>query len=251
MINHRAGSRAARRSGHCAARGEQRLLHRVLARVEVPVAADERAEDLRRERAQQILDVGVRAHISGRGLVHERPDLDLAGCARTGRARRSRALARGSRSRRCRSSRGTPWPRGTDRRSRPATPSRTRTVFAFTWSATPVRADELAASRGAPCCRRPFAAMMLLATPRAGTTSTELVVPVDQQHVLHGRLLSPGAPDGHRSAETSEPGAGSRRPPPRNLRRREGTRAAPAGRPRRQRRSAAAARPLIRPEMRS
>ena len=46
------------------ARGEQRFLHRVLARVEVPVAADERAEDLRRERAQQILDFDPRRHIS-------------------------------------------------------------------------------------------------------------------------------------------------------------------------------------------
>ncbi len=44
--------------------GEQRLLHRVLARVEVPVASDERAEDLRREPVQQVLDARVRPHIS-------------------------------------------------------------------------------------------------------------------------------------------------------------------------------------------
>ena len=38
--------------------GEQRLLHGVLGRVEVAVAADERAEDLRRELAQQVLGTG-------------------------------------------------------------------------------------------------------------------------------------------------------------------------------------------------
>ena len=43
---------------------EQRLLHRVLACVEVPVTTDERAQDLRGELTQQVLDVGVRAHIS-------------------------------------------------------------------------------------------------------------------------------------------------------------------------------------------
>ena len=45
-------------------RGEQRLLHRVLARVEAPVAAHEHAEDLRRQRAQQVHVVVGRAHIS-------------------------------------------------------------------------------------------------------------------------------------------------------------------------------------------
>ena len=46
--------------------------------VEVPVVADERAEDLRRQVAQQVLDAGVGAQRSVRGLVHQRPDLDLA-----------------------------------------------------------------------------------------------------------------------------------------------------------------------------
>ena len=45
-------------------RGEQRLLHGVLARVEAPVPADEDAEDLRRQRAQQVDVVVGRAHIS-------------------------------------------------------------------------------------------------------------------------------------------------------------------------------------------
>lgn len=36
--------------------GEQRFLYGVLGRVEVPVAAYDRAEDLRRQRAQQVLD---------------------------------------------------------------------------------------------------------------------------------------------------------------------------------------------------
>ena len=40
-------------------RGEQRLLHGILARVELPVPPHERAEDLRRELAQQVLDAGV------------------------------------------------------------------------------------------------------------------------------------------------------------------------------------------------
>src|SRR3982074_3618509 len=44
--------------------GQQRLLYRVLARVEVPVATDEGAEDLRRELAEQVLDGRRRAHIS-------------------------------------------------------------------------------------------------------------------------------------------------------------------------------------------
>ena len=51
--------------GHCTRRGEQRLLHGVLGGVEAPVAPDERAEHLRREPAQQVLDAGgVRRHIS-------------------------------------------------------------------------------------------------------------------------------------------------------------------------------------------
>ena len=41
---------------------EQRLLHGVLARVEATVAAHERAEDLRREPAQQVLGYGWRNH---------------------------------------------------------------------------------------------------------------------------------------------------------------------------------------------
>jgi hypothetical protein len=46
--------------------GEQRLLHGVLAEVEVAVATDERAEDLRRQLTQQVLRAGSgrRAHIS-------------------------------------------------------------------------------------------------------------------------------------------------------------------------------------------
>ena len=45
---------------------EQRLLDRVLADVEVTLAANERAEDLRRQPAQEVLDWGstVRRHIS-------------------------------------------------------------------------------------------------------------------------------------------------------------------------------------------
>ncbi len=46
--------------------GQERLLHCVLAQVEVPVAADQRAEDPRRQLAKEVLDVhvGIRAHIS-------------------------------------------------------------------------------------------------------------------------------------------------------------------------------------------
>ena len=78
VISQPAGCRGARRSGHCTRRGQQRLLHGVLARVEVAVAAHERAEDLRRQRPQQVLDAGVGAHMSVGGLVHQRPDLDRA-----------------------------------------------------------------------------------------------------------------------------------------------------------------------------
>ena len=43
---------------------EQRLLDRVLARLELPVPADQRAENLRRAVAQQVLDANVGPHIS-------------------------------------------------------------------------------------------------------------------------------------------------------------------------------------------
>ena len=46
--------------GHCSRRGEERLLDRVLAGVELAVAPDERAEDLRRQLAQQVLDRSAR-----------------------------------------------------------------------------------------------------------------------------------------------------------------------------------------------
>lgn len=45
-------------------RGDERLLHGVLAQVEGAVPADERAEDLRRVRPQQALDLGGAAHTS-------------------------------------------------------------------------------------------------------------------------------------------------------------------------------------------
>ena len=46
-------------------RGEQRLLHGVLARVELAVPAHEHGQDPRRERAQQVLDrPGTRHHMS-------------------------------------------------------------------------------------------------------------------------------------------------------------------------------------------
>src|ERR687898_467255 len=44
--------------------GQQRLLHGVLADVEVSVAADQRAEDLRCELTQQVVETGVGPQIS-------------------------------------------------------------------------------------------------------------------------------------------------------------------------------------------
>jgi hypothetical protein len=44
--------------------GEQRLLDGVLGRVEIPVPARERAEDLRRQLAQQVLDTGGNVQLS-------------------------------------------------------------------------------------------------------------------------------------------------------------------------------------------
>ena len=44
--------------GQCVGGGEQRLLDGVLGGVEVAVPARERAEDLRRQLAQQVLDAG-------------------------------------------------------------------------------------------------------------------------------------------------------------------------------------------------
>ena len=81
--------------GHWSGGGEQRLLDRVLAGVELAVAPDQRAEDLRRELAQQVLDgaVGRRSVTSPRpDAVHQRPDLD--GVVLGDRARRSRSPAR-------------------------------------------------------------------------------------------------------------------------------------------------------------
>jgi hypothetical protein len=51
---------------------EQRLLQRVLGLVELAVPADEHAEDLRREFAQQALDAGIVVHISS-------PDASITG----------------------------------------------------------------------------------------------------------------------------------------------------------------------------
>ena len=45
--------------GPLARRVEQRLLDRVLGRVEVPVTTDQRSEDLRRALAQQVLVIGA------------------------------------------------------------------------------------------------------------------------------------------------------------------------------------------------
>ena len=97
-------------------RGEQRLLHRVLGGIEVAVPAHQRAEDLRRERAQQVL--GGRR---GRSLRCPAPRASAAAprpgrSGRTAPGPRSRAPAPGCRRRRCRSCPGTPWPRGTGRR---------------------------------------------------------------------------------------------------------------------------------------
>ena len=63
--------------------GEQRLLHRVLGGVEVPVAPHERAEHLRRELAQRLIHGG--AHV-----ISLRPRLADAGIARAWRGTRCR-----------------------------------------------------------------------------------------------------------------------------------------------------------------
>ena len=52
--------------GQRVAGGDQRLLHGVLGRIEVAVAAHERAEDLRRQLAQQVLDVATPAFSASR-----------------------------------------------------------------------------------------------------------------------------------------------------------------------------------------
>ena len=52
-------------SGHCSAAATQGLLDGILAGVELPVAADETAEDPRRKLAQQVLDGGLGLHTSG------------------------------------------------------------------------------------------------------------------------------------------------------------------------------------------
>ena len=105
---------------------EQRLLHRVLGGVEVPVAAHQRAEDLRRQLAQQVLDAvaGTRGQTLqvGPAPSSDRPDVDVR---RRGRrpdravrpaGRRSRWPGRSCRTRRSSSRRGPPGSRRTGRR---------------------------------------------------------------------------------------------------------------------------------------
>ena len=64
MISHPRGFFGTPLIGPLEGGGQQRLLDRVLARVELPVTAHEHAEDLRRQLAQQALGVGVLSHIS-------------------------------------------------------------------------------------------------------------------------------------------------------------------------------------------
>ena len=52
------------RSGPLKGARQQRFLHGVLAQVEPAIPADEDAEDLRRERAEQVLNIGVPRHRS-------------------------------------------------------------------------------------------------------------------------------------------------------------------------------------------
>ena len=69
VSSHDRGSSGTPCLGPLLGRGEQRLLHGVLARVELPVAPDQRAEDLRRELAQQVLDRGARRPLTGRTVL--------------------------------------------------------------------------------------------------------------------------------------------------------------------------------------
>ena len=80
-------------AGHCTRRRDERLLHRVLGGVEVPVPAHQRAEDLRRELAQQVLGRRGRRSLVVRGLVHQRSHLDLTDRANGTRAAISSARA--------------------------------------------------------------------------------------------------------------------------------------------------------------
>ena len=58
------------------------------------VAADERAEDLRRQLAQQVLDARARSHLLA-AAAHERPDLDRPVSGRPGSGPRSRPTRSG------------------------------------------------------------------------------------------------------------------------------------------------------------
>ncbi|RAO53578.1 hypothetical protein ONO86_01495 [Micromonospora noduli] len=100
--------------------GDQRLLHRVLGRVEVPVATDQRAEDLRRQLAQQILGGSLRHRVSRPGPRHRRapaarPRTHRGRPGRPGR-RRSRWPGRSWRTPRWCNRRGPPASPGTGRR---------------------------------------------------------------------------------------------------------------------------------------
>src|ERR1700682_5672115 len=56
-------------------RVEQRLLHRVLTGIELPVAVHQNAEDLRRQLAQQVLDAGFRDQNSGGASMPRRTSM--------------------------------------------------------------------------------------------------------------------------------------------------------------------------------
>ena len=103
--------------------GEQRLLHSVLRGIEMPVPADQRAEDLRRKLAQQVLDVAIGPHDrvrrgprewAGRRRTESSSPLDRAGTSPAGR--RFPLPGRSSRTRRWCNRRAPPESRRRDRR---------------------------------------------------------------------------------------------------------------------------------------
>ena len=215
MISQPRGLSGMPSAGHCSGGREQRLLHGVLGDVEVSVAADHRAEDLRRQLAQQVLDRSVRpgddqtparrgTRRLGRTSAYALAAANVRDRAVRRSRRRSRWPGRSSRTRRSSSRRGPPGSRRTGRRSRTGTPSFAPSLLVWTGAASPRVSTSspdsirswLNFSMNAPIAAKSSADQAGLSGVLAGHAVVVLLRGVRQDHVLHDALLQCSAPRG-------------------------------------------------------